>query len=113
MLTINSGKPTHTTYDYAEHAIEHYRRKISTAGAVIPDLRTIYMIGDNPASDVAGANAAQKASNKTWKSVLVETGIYKHKTTPEHIPTVVKPDVLEAVEWILREEHNEQQEMIF
>lgn len=104
LLTIPSGKPTHTTYDYAEHAIDTYRHKINTAGHNLPDLQTMYMIGDNPASDIAGAIAANEVSNKTWKSVLVETGIYKPDTTPEHTPTVVKANVLKAVKWIIEEE---------
>ena len=55
------------------------------------------MIGDNPASDIAGALGMQ------WKSALVKTGVYK-SGTPEHEPTVIKEDALEAVQWVLEQE---------
>ena len=34
----------------------------------------IYMIGDNPKSDIRGAN------NAGWKSILVRTGVFKGET---------------------------------
>jgi ribonucleotide monophosphatase NagD (HAD superfamily) len=35
------------------------------------ELSEIYMIGDNPASDIQGANVVG------WKSILVESGVYQ------------------------------------
>ena len=51
------------------------------------------MVGDNPASDIAGAN------NFGWQSILVRTGVFKGFEPDEaiHVPTVVKEDVL--VSW--------------
>lgn len=102
-LTITSGKPTETSYLYAENAIEKHRRKLSP-DAHIPDLRTVYMVGDNPNSDICGAKLANKTSYLTWRSVLVESGVYKAGTVPEHQPTAIKADVWEAVDWIMQEE---------
>lgn len=62
------------------------------------------MVGDNPNSDVAGAVAADKISHISWKSILVESGVYKAGTVPEHVPTTIKADVMEAVKWIIQQE---------
>jgi len=37
------------------------------------ELTNIYMIGDNPKSDIAGANA------KGWTSILVRSGVFNAK----------------------------------
>lgn len=84
-----------------------YRSKILLGTETIP-LRAIYMIGDNPASDIAGANGANKNSSITWRSVLVESGVYKPGTVPEHAPTTIKANVWEAIDWILSEEGKNQ-----
>ncbi|KAJ4422467.1 hypothetical protein N0V82_002917 [Gnomoniopsis sp. IMI 355080] len=97
------GKPTETTYVYAENAIENHRRKLGNE-AHIPDLRTIYMVGDNPMSDICGANMANETSYVTWRSVLVETGVYNAGTVPGYQPTAIKRDVWEAVHWIIQQE---------
>lgn len=51
------------------------------------------MVGDNPASDIAGANAAG------WSSFLVKTGVYDESLglPPDHKPTKIVKDVGEAV----------------
>lgn len=107
------GKPTSTTYRYAERVLEeNHRRAVSDrddgaggAGAgAAAKLRRVYMIGDNPKSDICGALAADEESHLEWRSVLVETGVYEAGTVPEYLPTVFKENVLEAVEWVLREE---------
>jgi ribonucleotide monophosphatase NagD (HAD superfamily) len=47
------------------------------------------MVGDNPKSDIAGANAFK------WESILVRTGVFRGKyNDDEHPATVVVPDVL-------------------
>lgn len=102
-LTFTSGKPTETTYEYAENAIEKHRRKLNP-NAHVPDLNTIYMVGDNPMSDIRGANVANKISHLTWRSVLVESGVYLKGIVPEHRPTTIQADVWEAVNWIMEEE---------
>jgi ribonucleotide monophosphatase NagD (HAD superfamily) len=170
------GKPTVTTFAYAERALlaYHARPRTKLAGAVSshdhdePDnnssitqtmaptrpITTVYMVGDNPESDIIGANAfeasrparaaaaaqqlvlqqlrndnttnnssssskspqqkkrrqsdavatvldavahAGAAALPTWKSVLVETGVYVAGTAPSHRPTMVARDVRDAV----------------
>lgn len=108
-LISSSGKPTHTTYEYAEDAIKQYRRKISAGSLTkLTELRTIYMIGDNPKSDIAGANAANTVSRFEWKSVLLESGVYTPGSIPEHKPTAIKADVKEAVKWIIEQEEGQE-----
>lgn len=55
------GKPSLNTANYAEQFVR----------SQFPDqVGNIYMIGDNPKSDIRGANAAK------WKSILVRTGVF-------------------------------------
>jgi len=57
------------------------------------------MVGDNPESDIAGANAAG------WASVLVRTGVYDpQQGPPTHVPTQEVEDVEEAVRWAIDQE---------
>ncbi|TKA55725.1 hypothetical protein B0A53_02861 [Rhodotorula sp. CCFEE 5036] len=103
------GKPSRATYDYAasllasqiEHA--HHGTEINLHPS--PDKvghvpGRVYMVGDNPASDIAGAN------NYGWESILVQTGVFRgaRPEEAEHVPKVVAKDVLEGVKWALRRE---------
>lgn len=95
------GKPTTKTYEYAERILLDYH---ATQHAVnfpdikhVPKIETVYMIGDNPASDIAGANAFNSPAGVEWKSVLVESGVYEAGTVPAHQPTAVAKGVKEAV----------------
>ncbi|KAI3401876.1 hypothetical protein diail_6435 [Diaporthe ilicicola] len=97
------GKPTSTTYDFAEKVLKTYDGKIRPGGNA-PAIKTVYMIGDNPESDICGALRANKESKLTWKSVLVETGVHKAGTTPAYEPTETKSDVWEAVRWAVSNE---------
>lgn len=58
------------------------------------------MVGDNPASDIAGAN------NYGWRSILVRTGVFRGEKPEEAdpVPHVVAKDVLEGVRWALLRE---------
>lgn len=103
LVSYTCGKPTAATYEYGEETIRRYRQKLHPAAQ--NSLRTIYMIGDNPESDIMGANLANVNSEElNWKSVLVESGVYQTGTVPIHKPTAIKADVLEAVRWILQQE---------
>jgi len=90
------GKPTRVTYDFANHLL----KKIVHDKFNGQDLGPVYMIGDNPASDIQGAN------NYGWSSVLVKTGVFKGNKPEDaaHVPTAVQSDVLDAVQWALRRE---------
>ncbi|GAA5898437.1 hypothetical protein JCM6882_007775 [Rhodosporidiobolus microsporus] len=104
------GKPTKATYDYASHllysAIESSVTGApvdlhGTAGGKTPTYEgRVYMVGDNPASDIAGANGFG------WESILVQTGVFRGSKPEEaeHVPTVVTPDVLEGIKWALERE---------
>ncbi len=71
----------------------------SNSSATPPLLEKIFMIGDNPTSDIRGANA------KGWESVLVETGLFHRTSTrsnDERDPAKhVFPDVERVVDAII------------
>lgn len=57
------------------------------------------MIGDNPASDIAGGNLVG------WTTILVKTGVFKASTggnDKKHPATYVVDDFKEAIELISR-----------
>ncbi|KAI0344295.1 HAD-superfamily hydrolase [Trametopsis cervina] len=88
--TIQFGKPTTATYKFAEEVLRN--RIFEVQGQRIEKMPQIYMVGDNPASDIAGANGAG------WRSVLVRTGVYDPtEGPPAHEPTFEAADVEEAV----------------
>lgn len=64
------GKPSHHTYEFCLKKLrELYPKR---------DIQTIIGIGDNPQSDIAGANNIKvKDGSHKWVSVLVETGVYQ------------------------------------
>lgn len=66
-------------------------------------MRRVYMIGDNPESDIRGANGYQSPHGSQWKSILVKTGVYKDGTVPSTKPTVIVDDVQEAVRWAVED----------
>jgi ribonucleotide monophosphatase NagD (HAD superfamily) len=72
-------------------------------------VKKVYMIGDNPESDIRGATLADSNNNKSasglaWRSVLVETGVHEAGTKPEHEPTETRANVWEAVRWAVESE---------
>jgi len=96
---VQYGKPTKPTYDFAEKMLR--ARMMELHGASLgPDVQPrFYMIGDNPESDISGANAAG------WSSVLVRTGVYDPADgPPSHSPTYEAENVEEAVQWALDRE---------
>ncbi|GJN92455.1 hypothetical protein Rhopal_005485-T1 [Rhodotorula paludigena] len=101
------GKPTRATYDYAASLLAQQYTADSPASINLrptgpaPSLPgRVYMVGDNPASDIAGANGYG------WESILVQTGVFRGSKPEEaeHVPTVVKRDVLEGIKWALERE---------
>ncbi|KAI2606092.1 HAD-superfamily hydrolase [Hypoxylon fragiforme] len=95
------GKPTEDTYRYAERVLVEYCGEGVEDGKKID---TVYMIGDNPESDIVGANSFQSPRGIEWKSVLVHTGVYVPGTVPVHEPHYSVADVKEAVESTLKNE---------
>nr|GAT57724.1 predicted protein [Mycena chlorophos] len=92
---VQVGKPSEATYEFAAKVL--HQRIEQLDGPHAPS-RRIYMVGDNPESDIAGANAAH------WESILVRTGVFEAGTTPRHRPTHEVEDVEEAVQWAIHRE---------
>lgn len=82
--SLTLGKPYRVSYDYAHHILIDWRSKLASGDldseACLPELndppivspfKQIYMIGDNPESDILGGN------NYGWNTILVRTGVYK------------------------------------
>ena len=102
---VRHGKPHPPAYEVAARKLE----RLAASSPARP-LRHIYALGDNPASDVRGANAA----GGPWRSVLVRTGVWKgggggggggggpRRENDERDPAhFVCEDAAEAVEMIL------------
>lgn len=103
------GKPYKIQHDYAHWVLIEWNKILHghKAHKFIPQLgkapehspfAKIYMVGDNPASDIHGAN------NSNWESILLRTGVYKDEDweTTKHRPSVgVFDNVLDGVKSVL------------
>ncbi|XMA15061.1 hypothetical protein WAI453_007852 [Rhynchosporium graminicola] len=105
------GKPEKATYHYAEKVLLAHRQNLSIAAgkADASPLSGVFMIGDNPASDIRGANIyalrnQKKKSDINWTSILVKSGVFQEGTEPAFKPKVIVDNVLEAVKWALKKE---------
>lgn len=94
------GKPCQGTYEFAERQLVRNRAKIFGADTSFP-LRTVYMVGDNPESDIRGANSYRSANGSDWHSILVRTGVYPGGE-PVYVPRTMADDVQRAVQWGLQ-----------
>lgn len=101
------GKPHASTYEFAEDILLEHRQTIwgLSRMAARQGLQRVYMIGDNPESDIKGANEYRSAAGVEWRSILVKTGVYKAREgeEPSQTPKMIVEDVREAVEWALRD----------
>lgn len=88
------GKPYRYTYEYAESVLQDWRAKHFGATDSIKN-STVFMVGDNPASDIMGAN------NYGWYSILVRTGVYRDEDLPSIVaaPKQIVDNVEKAVEY--------------
>ena len=104
------GKPTAATYKYGEKVLQAYHQHINSTIDENGDIKlanhikTVYMVGDNPESDIKGANGYRSRFGSDWKSILVESGVYVAGDDPAHKPTKVTKDVKDAVDLALKEE---------
>lgn len=91
------GKPELATYKYADEVLKAWMEEIHNENR-IP--QNIYMIGDNPASDIIGGNMYG------WNTCLVRTGVFKGEGNDPHNPASfgVFDNVLEAVKAAVRKE---------
>ncbi|KAL5402363.1 hypothetical protein PMIN03_010747 [Paraphaeosphaeria minitans] len=102
---IVMGKPHHPTYAFAEkRLIAHRKTLVRQPDGLAAPLRRVYMVGDNPESDILGGNSYESPHGTDWASVLVQTGVYVEGTEPAHRPRKTVGDVWDAVEWAVREE---------
>lgn len=100
------GKPHSPTYEFAENALAAWRMEQLGEQAEHPELRTVYMVGDNPRSDIAGANSYESPWGTEWVSVLVRTGVYR-KGDDDGGAKAVVDNVEAAVKWAVAREEEE------
>ncbi|KAI9689128.1 MAG: Haloacid dehalogenase-like hydrolase domain-containing 5 [Bathelium mastoideum] len=98
------GKPSRGTYEFAEGRLMQHREDILSKGhegkgEALPPLRTVYMVGDNPESDIRGGNEFESPRGTKWESVLVKTGVYEGEEEPVWKPKAIRGGVWDAVEW--------------
>ncbi|KAJ5174756.1 uncharacterized protein N7482_000633 [Penicillium canariense] len=95
------GKPYQPTYEFAERQLLRNRAKAFGGAADLPPLQRVYMIGDNPESDIRGANSYRSETGSSWQSILVRTGVYSGGE-PAWTPHTIADDVQQAVQWALK-----------
>ncbi|CDO94966.1 unnamed protein product [Kluyveromyces dobzhanskii CBS 2104] len=102
---VSIGKPTKLSYDFANHVLIDWRQKLidgttNSTEQLLPELgispkaspfEKVYMVGDNPASDIIGA------FNYGWESCLVRTGVFSDGDKLPCKPTMIVDNVLQAV----------------
>jgi len=100
------GKPYQPTYEFAEKRLRSHRQHLlQPPPDALGPLKRVYMVGDNPASDIAGGNSYKSPYGTDWASILVQTGVYTADTKPAHEPRMIVEDVWDAVAWATREEN--------
>lgn len=100
------GKPTQGTFSFAEKRLASHRRGLLGKGQTrigMEGLKRVYMVGDNPESDILGANQYKSPVGSTWHSILVRSGVYTGGE-PVHKPEAVVDDVWDAVRWGMEKE---------
>ena len=120
LLYTSFGKPKAVAYELAGQALHKVARTMcsqhpqdilqvahqnspQSAGNVSEDnsfIKTMYMIGDNPETDIAGAIAI----GRPWVSILVQTGCFQGGNHDLYPADKVVEDVYEAVEFIAGKE---------
>ncbi len=93
------GKPFRVQYEFAERMLRtEQRRTNGELREISLDNCMFYGVGDNPLSDICGANSA----GPNWRSILVRTGIFQGEGNDDINPADhVVTDVEEAVDLIL------------
>ncbi|MCJ1255806.1 hypothetical protein MMC24_003624 [Lignoscripta atroalba] len=95
------GKPFENTYSFAEKKLELHRPVILGKEAATRKLKRVYMVGDNPESDIRGGNQYKSPQGSEWHSILVRSGVY-NGGEPAWKPKAVVDDVWDAVQWGLK-----------
>ncbi|RFU32174.1 hypothetical protein B7463_g4184, partial [Scytalidium lignicola] len=91
------GKPELATYKYADEVLTSWMGELHGEDR-LPE--NIYMVGDNPQSDIVGGNMYG------WNTCLVKTGVYQGEGNDKQNPANygVFTNVLEAVSTALKKE---------
>ncbi|KAI2459737.1 hypothetical protein LOY97_003006 [Ophidiomyces ophidiicola] len=91
------GKPELATYTFADQVMKQWMNEIH-GEHTLP--KNIYMVGDNPQSDIVGGNMYG------WNTCLVRTGIFQGGDNDEENPANfgVFANVLEAVQAAMKKE---------
>ena len=97
------GKPTRRAFAFADKRLREHRAALQGGGDEAGALGNVYMVGDNPESDIKGANEYHSQFGSTWHSVLVRSGVY-NGGEPAYEPKVVVQDVWDAVRYGLQKE---------
>lgn len=93
MKIVYCGKPFKVQYEAATNILTKLNDH--------KPIRRFYGVGDNPKSDIRGANSA----GDQWKSVLVRTGVFSGIDNDEQDPaTTVVYDILDAVQYIVADQ---------
>ena len=110
LIAINGGKPYRSAYEYAEQKVVHRLHTMyddDLKGVAIQDnLKRVYMVGDNPASDITGANSFQSPEGRKWLSILVRSGVWRGEKPKNELekPGRIVDGVYDAVRSVLHEE---------
>ncbi|KAH7057182.1 HAD-like domain-containing protein [Macrophomina phaseolina] len=96
------GKPFRMTYQFAEERLNRHREDLFGKNKLDP-LKRVYMVGDNPESDIRGANTYDSPAGTDWKSVLVKTGVYQEGSEPSWKPRTIVSDVYDAVRYAVED----------
>ncbi|RMZ78648.1 hypothetical protein DV738_g3706, partial [Chaetothyriales sp. CBS 135597] len=98
------GKPFSLTYEFSERKLLQHRDSLSANGSA-PPLRRVYMVGDNPESDIRGANSFESPHGVEWISLLTRTGVYQDRpgSRPRWRPREIVDDVKAAVQYGLKD----------
>lgn len=119
MKSFMFGKPMQSTYLYAQQLLLEHHNELwqQQQPSPPPRIETVYMVGDNPESDIRGANGMAKLADESsspendalpgWAGCLVKTGVWSEDTLPlknlrpNWRPEVVHDDVKATVNWAL------------
>lgn len=128
---FNFGKPQLEMYHYAASKLSDHFKSMWGSGqggsedqAQLAQLRKVYMVGDNPESDIRGAvkwrahlnqvPSPRETSKKivpAWEACLVRTGVWNEEKMPlpnlelrGAKPDTVQDDVKTVLNWVLEKE---------
>ncbi|KAI1358874.1 HAD-like domain-containing protein [Xylaria arbuscula] len=97
-----AGKPTQEAFEYAEQKVWELNDELKEEQAISTNIKTVFMIGDNPDSDVKGCNDYKSPWGAEWVSLLVLGGVYKKGDKLTNRPSHIFESAEEAVSWALK-----------